>query len=212
VTLVQGPNQDEEVVGYLTNTNLSEESGITLSTNWSLDPKPEPVDFYKLRNNTDPNWELTTLPFSEFRKATKNVDFFLPRVKRPEVPRLDEWVRLRNGENFTLQSLGFCSDIFPQLVEFFEPGHGKVAVGKNWYPTLVLNLDIKKTLPAEGVEFLLVSVKTLKIENGRFDLQIHILDQNEDLIAISHHVSLVLSASRNIAERKPRKKLGDVKL
>ena len=71
----------------------------------------------------------------------------------------------------------------------------------------MLNLEIKKALPPEGVEFLFVRVQAQNIQNGRLDLRITILDEHGDLVALGHHVSLILNASRNTAERKPRLKM-----
>jgi len=76
---------------------------------------------------------------------------------------------------------------------------------KFWYPTLLLNLDIKKALPEEGVEWLFVRVASKRIQNGRLDLEAVILDQEGEIVALSHHVCLVLGAERNFAERKSNK-------
>ncbi|KAJ3554794.1 hypothetical protein NPX13_g10517 [Xylaria arbuscula] len=70
-----------------------------------------------------------------------------------------------------------------------------------WYPTLTLNLDIKKALPPEGVEWLHVRVQTKHIKNGRYDYEVMIFDQSGDLIALSHHVAMVLDGTRNTAKR-----------
>lgn len=69
---------------------------------------------------------------------------------------------------------------------------------KFWYPTLVLNLDIKKSLPKEGIEWLFVRVYTKQIKNGRFDLEVIICDAEGDIIALSHHSCLILGSERNI--------------
>ena len=74
VSLFQAESENEEVMGYLTNTNLEEESGLSLPTNWSLQPTPTIVDLVRLQNDQDPNWRRITSPFAEFRKATQNVE------------------------------------------------------------------------------------------------------------------------------------------
>ena len=218
----------------MTNTDLASESGLSLATNWTLyPPSPPPADLAKLRSDSDPHWRLlTSLPFANFRKATNNVDIFLPRIKPPKVALLDEIIRLKNGERFHLESLGLVNDvstrvfspilcanpsplllvfspfrcsnaakIFPQLVDTFGAEHEGAPFGKNWYPTLVLNLDVKRALPPEGAEFLSVRVQAMGIRNGRMDLEVVIRDENAELVAVGHHVSLILSASRNLAER-----------
>lgn len=141
---------------------------------------------------------------------------------------MDEWICFsREDQRFTQESLGFVSDVFPQIVEHrynaAEVAAGmrdEDAVGRShqsqdadsqdplaaeksewarfWYPTLLLNLDIKKALPAEGVEFLFVRVRAKQIRNGRFDLEVTILDESGDLVALSTHVALVLGSERNM--------------
>lgn len=116
---------------------------------------------------------------------------------------------MADGGTFTQNSLGFVVDQFPQIVETY-PGTKPVAdiaeraVSREeamktlWYPTVLLNLDVKKTLPAEGVEWLFVRVKAKKIENGRMDLEVVVLDEGGELVAVSNHVCLILSAERNL--------------
>ena len=70
-----------------------------------------------------------------------------------------------------------------------------------WYPTLVMNLDIKKSLPQEGVEWLFIRTEARKIEQGRLDLQVTILDEDMELVALATHMNLVLSASRNLGTK-----------
>ena len=71
-----------------------------------------------------------------------------------------------------------------------------------WYPTLLLNLDVKKALPDEGVKFLGLRVQTKSIHNGRYDLEVIIWDEHGDLVALSHHVCFVLGSERNVAQRR----------
>lgn len=73
---------------------------------------------------------------------------------------------------------------------------------KYWYPTLLLNLDVKKSLPEEGVEWLFVRVNTKVIRNGRIDLEVVIMDEGYEIVALSHHVAFAVDAGRNLAERK----------
>ena len=123
----------------------------------------------------------------------------------------DEWLCMRSGERFTDASVGFVADMWPQLVETFSPegdpyeiekrGNVRPSMGSMWYPTLLLNLDVKKVLPEDGVEFLFQRVHAKRIQNGRFDLESVIMDEEGDIVAISHHVSFAVDAGRNLAER-----------
>ena len=70
-----------------------------------------------------------------------------------------------------------------------------------------MNLDIKKSLPTEGVEWLFLRTMARKIHNGRLDLQVTILDEEGDLVALASHINMVLPASRNLAKRGDKQKL-----
>jgi acyl-CoA thioesterase len=216
VSLVQ--HGKEEVVGYLTNSDLENEKGVTFPTEWELHPKPYTVDFSKLSMDEDANWaEQTSMPFAGFRKASSRVRFFFPREGQFLRSITDQWIRFRDGSRFTTESLGYVADMFPQIVEGFsadddpyrvkpkgaEKGKSDDRVGaKYWYPTVVLNLDVKKALPKEGVEWLFCRASSKQIKKGRLDIEVVIMDESGDLVALSHHVALVLSAGRNLAARK----------
>ena len=201
VTMEQDGRQ--EIVAYVTNSNITAEEGFSFETQHELLPAPPPVDLTKLESGSDPLWSQIEVPFANFRKATAQVKFYLPRAGgvRPNI--VDEWLCWSNGQNFTQSSIGFVSDMFPQIVENFKDT--KKAF---WYPTLLLNLDIKKALPAEGVKWLNVRAELKQVKNGRMDLGIWVRDAAGELVALSNHVGFVLDASRNLAaRRKPDAKM-----
>jgi len=205
----------EEVIGYITQSNLEKEQGKTLDTNWTLHPPPPPVDLRKLDLDKDEQWaEVPSLPHASFRKASNQVIFSFPRQGQRVRGTVDEWIRLRTAnpsERFTNETIGYVSDMWPQMIEGLEvedlytPGKiskekAKQAAG-SWYPTVLLNLDFKKALPKEGVEWLFVRARAKQVKNGRFDLEVTIMDETGDLVALSNHVCLILDASRNLAQR-----------
>ncbi|KAI8623631.1 thioesterase-like superfamily-domain-containing protein [Xylariaceae sp. FL1651] len=222
VTLTQGGR--EEVVAYLTHADMAIESGFTLRTGWSPVPPlpPPPADFAKLAaEGEDVNWTLLrNLPHSTIRKAVNRVRMHVPRNGQVQPNVIDEWVRLESGERFSSEGVGFVSDMWPQMIEGLvarqQEAEGKKqqkdekkAEKKNdgdlpwlWYPTLTLNLDVKKALPPEGVEWLHVRVHAKQIKNGRHDYEVVIFDQAGDIVALSHHVAMVLDGSRNTAARR----------
>ncbi|OTA22056.1 hypothetical protein BTJ68_14965 [Hortaea werneckii EXF-2000] len=182
VTLTQ--EDREEVVGYITNSNIEKEDGASFPTGWNITPHRHPKGQH-------------------------------------EFSIVDMWTCLKEpSSRFTNESLGFVADMFPQIIENHTLGFDcysveferqnskeeqkKLMKGKAtmWYPTLLLNLDVKKALPAEGVKFLFVRVQSKMIKNGRYDLEIIIKDAGGDLVALSHHVVLAVSAERNTAARR----------
>ena len=125
---------------------------------------------------------------------------------------------------WTDDALGFVIDMFPMVLESLddEPwkdglegqGQGQdqgsqrdTMIGSNyagpkyWYPTVVLNVDFKKKLGVEGVEWLYSRVQAKRLRNGRLDLDIVVLDETGDVVALSNHVALVVGAERNLSAR-----------
>ncbi|KAI0844406.1 thioesterase-like superfamily-domain-containing protein [Daldinia vernicosa] len=197
----------EEVVGYLTHSNLAAEAGLSLKTLWSLYPSPplRPTSFAALlESGKDASWaEQTDKPHSKFRKVSNRVRTFLPRNGQVAPGLIDQWVRLDSGERFTNESLGFVSDHFPSVVYgLWNMEKGNIRPPVFWYPTVVLNLDIKKALPPEGVEWLFSRVRAKCIKNGRMDLEVVIMDETGEVVALSHHVVLIVGAERNMAARR----------
>jgi hypothetical protein len=195
----------EEVIAYVTNSNMDTEEGMGLDTQYTLQPPPPSVDLSKLESDADANWYCKQeMPFANFRKASQRVKFHFPRNGHVLPSIADEWLCFSDGSQFTNSSIGFVADMFPQLVEAYR----EKSQGPFWYPTLLLNLDVKKTLPPEGVKWLAIRVQTKKVKNGRMDLEVHIHDEAGDLVALSHHVAFIISAARNTAaRRKPDTKI-----
>lgn len=203
----------EEVVAYITQSNLNTEAGLSLDTGFEMHPPPPPVDLVKLKQDKDEHWSRRPeMPFASFRKASTKVQFHFPRDGQLHRSIGDEWIHLTTGEKITNETLGFIADMFPMPVESFrekenpyditDPNEAKKRMAIYWYPTVLLNIDFKKALPEEGVEWLFSRCKTKQIKNGRMDLELIIMDKEGDIVALSHHVCLVLPAERNIAPRR----------
>jgi hypothetical protein len=208
----------DEVEGYITMSNIGKEVGLTLPTRFELHPTPVAVDLSALlAHGEDENWGVRRAQaFPNFRRAGKNLLMHLEKPGRRPADRsraiLDQWVRflpLQRPGKWTNDCLGFVVDMFPQIVESYvnaERGESDLEEKapdqsnprpKFWYPTLALNLDVKKLLPEEGVEWLFVRVQAAVIKNGRIDLHVTVLDEGGDVVALSTHCSLVMDADRN---------------
>ena len=67
-----------------------------------------------------------------------------------------------------------------------------------WYPTVLLNMEVKKALPSEGVEWLFSRVSAKQIHNGRMDIELVVLDESGEIVVLSNHVALIVPAERNM--------------
>jgi hypothetical protein len=62
------------------------------------------------------------------------------------------------------------------------------------YIRLLVSIEVKKD-PGNAT-WLFVEVVCNQIKNGRFDQEVHIFDQDGDLVALSKHVSRAVELSR----------------
>ncbi|KAH6611703.1 thioesterase-like superfamily-domain-containing protein [Chaetomium sp. MPI-SDFR-AT-0129] len=217
--ITQGSTR-KEVAVYLTMSDLSKAKGVSLPTSFhnslqeSLPPRP---DFAALKEDRDSNWVRHRFPGGSplsYARCLQNTVYHDPRGEQPNTAVLYKWVRLASGEKFTAASLGFVSDCWPYVVEAQRPSRKEAEERERrgetlafrpgtmfWYPTVVLNIELKKTLPEEGLEWLQMRVQSKQIKDGRFDLEVILLDEHGDLVALSNHVNLILGSERNTAER-----------
>ncbi|KAL0941380.1 thioesterase family protein [Colletotrichum truncatum] len=207
-----GSNSRKNVVAYLTNTSISLEKGLTLDSGWAMTPPLKPVNFTLLTLDNDPHWVMMgqkTARSISFARAHHNVEHYVPRegVRRGMA---DMWLRLKGGQKFTNAALGYVADAYPTIIEGWRPRRDEEQTPFRsdemfWYPTLTLNLDVKRGLPETGVEWLFIRTMAKVIRNGRLDLEVIVLDQDQNVVALSNHVNMVLSAERNLKERSHAK-------
>lgn len=225
LSLSQGSRN--EVEGYTAHTNLSAQNGLTLPVASSLSPHPLPANLKDLaETGEDQNWALDPRPpFIEFRHAAQHLAFYHPRhgqigphnnFPKPILGVVDQWIQFCPGgvsESFTTESLGFVVDMFPLIVEqFFNHDGQSPRRQTRWYPTMIMNLDIKKAFPLEGFRWLFVRARATQILKGKMDLQVTVLDETGDLVALASHVNLIVDAERNLAKRTHQRNISGGKI
>ncbi|KAK3324979.1 thioesterase-like superfamily-domain-containing protein [Apodospora peruviana] len=203
------------IVAYFTMTDLRKEKGISLPTGFSLQapapPPPPTAGFGALENGTDPFWVvMKPATGTSFNRALDNIVYHVPRRGQTTKSVVDVWVKLACGENFSNASLGYVADCWPYVIESYRPKtreqmvRDKVPFAPDtvfWYPTVVMNLELKKSLADGGKRWLRMRVLAKEIKNGRLDLEVLIFDAEGELVALSQHVNLILGAERNTAGR-----------
>ncbi|KAF2857258.1 hypothetical protein K470DRAFT_253566 [Piedraia hortae CBS 480.64] len=216
----------EEVVGFITQTDFGREEGVGFGMDWGIYPPPPVVtgSFGEMDRGRDANWgERKVWPLHRFRPAMGMMRSWFPRGGQLGKGIVDQWVCPRDDDKrWTTDCLGFIVDAFPQIVESLEFGgdlYGveleerytqeeqqemmdKKGAGRKWYPTVSLNMEVKKRLPEEGVRFLFVRVQCKVMQNGRYDLEVIVKDMEGDVVALSNHVVLAVPAERNTAKRR----------
>lgn len=220
----------DAVEGYIIMSNLATEAGLSLDTQHKLYPPSLPVNLKALEDNgEDENWQARSKdPFPNFRRAAQHVQFHLMRPSRRPNDRpksiADQWTTFtpyKKPGRWTNESLGFVCDMFPQIVESYvnpileetAAAGGDVAevvkmnepLANFWYPTVCLNLDVKKLLPEEGVDWLYLRVRARQIKNGRLDLDVEVWDADDELVALSTHTTLIVGTERNTGGSRSKK-------
>jgi hypothetical protein len=156
------------------------------------------------------------MPFSDFRKAATRTQFHFPRAGQPEKSISDEWVRFSSGEPYTTAALGYVCDMYPMPVDAYLESANPYDLkndktvkvekaARYWYPTLLINIDFKKALPEEGVEWLFVRAEAKEIKNGRMDLEMVVKDGDGEIVALAHHIALATGVGKNLAKRSSPK-------
>lgn len=137
----------------------------------------------------------------------------------------DQWARFwPSGEKgrWTNEAVAFLVDMFPMTLDNLDRmasetlsssssedndedeqrfNHSNSKKARFWYPTVTLNVEFKKRLPPGGVEWLYSRVHSKVLRDGRTDLDVVVLDERGEVVALSNQVALVVSASRNVDGR-----------
>lgn len=163
--------------------------------------------------------------WAKFRRVEHQCITFSPtsEFKKPGV--IDQWARLRtvtsgssstagNGK-WTNETLSFLGDWFPAALEELgtqalsslssSPPSTRPKSPPFWYPTVTLNIDFKKSLPPQGVDWLYSRVVMKSVRNGRMDIEVIIMDEQGEIVALCSHVGLVVPVERNTSGRKYEK-------
>lgn len=217
--------REVKMAGYITVTPASRETGIS-ARNLSPPAMRVPgaavdLELLKRTGKDEKNgWALYESGFGGFRKATRHVQVFTLQAAtllgqaRDSDGAVQQWCRFVPGGDekegrWTNDAVAFLVDMFPSALSGFDrvastaaTGDSQTLQGKFWYPTVALNVDMRKRLPDEGVEWLFCRVSSTAIIDGRSDLQVVVLDATGDVVALASQVGLALSASRNIGTRQ----------
>lgn len=181
-----------------------------------------------LETGVDEHWEEEPIATSPNMKSQRRWRFCLPRGEPLSPGLLDMWVSLRSGENITQNILPYLLDSGPLSYHAFivapssptsssdsqattddQPEARKSIVRKSpfedrnslWFPTIVMNMEVKKLLPKEGVQWVHVQVTSKQVKDGKSDMEFVVRDTSGEIIALSQHVSMIVSMKKNLKDR-----------
>lgn len=197
------------ISGSVTCKNMAAETGPTLHGGWELDYPPPAADLVLMDRGEDPNWQPIPLELQKLLVPTRHWHIWEEKRGFTKAAYRDFWLRYGSKDSIKNLDLPYLADITPPLSlrglqqQALPPGAPLVA--GFWYPTLNLALDYKKSLPAEGVEWLRLRTTVKMVKNGRFDCDVDVFDASGDLIVQARHMAMVVDIGRNTASRpKPK--------
>ncbi|KAG2412614.1 hypothetical protein HFD88_010171 [Aspergillus terreus] len=210
---------EAKITGYITVSPASAETGLTAESGWTLQPAAVAgsradgtVDLAALeRTGRDGEWERQAAPYASFRRVTQQVELYGPAAGRGTRGVIDQWARFtpggRRDARWTNAAVAFLMDMFPMALDGFDAMSSAATEEETrhkpkWYPTVTMNIDFKKRLPPGGVPWLYSRVHSKRVVNGRMDLDVVVLDEAGDVVALGSQVGLVVSASRNVGRRE----------
>ncbi|OGM51021.1 hypothetical protein ABOM_000075 [Aspergillus bombycis] len=215
-----------KVVGFITVSPAeADQEGPAVSGNSTLQPTPPPgsqpdggIDFVALaeRGRDGPWTRFPTIPAMAVSQHTELFGALPPPTVQERInTTVDQWARFRPGgqvpARWTNEAVMCLLDLFPMALDRLgamatsawasthAPEHRQSRPpGPFWFPTVAFNVDLKKSIPAEGTGWLHSRVVTKALRAGRADLSVEIFDQNGELVAISSQVCMVVGFDRNL--------------
>ena len=216
VSLSQISPKGEEtlrIMGYMTVSDRVSEAGISSA----LCPKPQfipPPSLPLSLNAQGPGWRKVEIPYPDFRRAARQTEFYAFEDVRDEWAIVRQWARFRPGGKegrWTNASVPYLIDLFPitlarmEVMANAEVRREDTAAGRNtnestpfWFPTLALQADYRKELPEEGVEWLYSQVVLRTLEKGRTIIDVTMMDEAGDSVAVAVQTGLVMAGARNL--------------
>ncbi|KAK5173432.1 uncharacterized protein LTR77_002113 [Saxophila tyrrhenica] len=216
------------VTGDVNLVDATANRGVTADVAFSLNPPHQPADLTKLESNTDPNWVLYHLPYSEKSQGQplSHWNLFFTR-SGPVNPRLhDMWCTLNNpNARITNAILPTLADSYLRQADNFTPNSdfsysavvaraersvaGDIrqddldkTVTRFWTATQSLSLEIVKQLPKEGVKWMLMRAEAKAIQDGRLIVEVTLMNEKMELVGYGKGVDILIPAQRWVEESR----------
>ncbi|KAG6034685.1 hypothetical protein E4U41_006449 [Claviceps citrina] len=174
------------------------------------------------RAGTDGVWERDVVPRSAIANGSPaHWLMFVPRNGQALTPGVcDVWIAAAAADQpITQAALPYVVDSFPfELLSYLvAPGYFDPAGDADerarrrrvrnglWFPTVVLNLEVKRLLPSEGVGWLNMSITSRQMTAGSMDIEVVVRDLAGDLVALGSQVAMIMGIERNTGSSRAKK-------
>lgn len=186
---------------------MDTEEGLSYLTSFVLQQPPPPANFTDLLNDCDPQWATFIFPWSQcsYLRAGTQLQWFTPTKGAANPSIIDIWFApLSPDETFTTEMVGSLADQWGCLSDNMHPFSvwsteymaaatkaQDLTLGTDLSQSPVglhtssISIQFKKNLPPEGVKWLFVRAQAKRIQNGRSDVEVIVLDEGGDLVAVS---------------------------
>ena len=208
---------------------------MTVDTGFLLNPPATPADLKALESDSDRNWVLYHLPYSEKSQAQPlaHWNLFFTRSGPLNLRTHDMWCRLHDpAARITTILLPTLADSYLRQKDNFIAGadfsyaacvaraersiNGDVrqddldkAVTLFWSATQSISLEIVRQLPKEGIKWVLLRSEAKAIQDGRLVVDMTLMDEDLKLLAYGKAVDMLVPAQRWV---KNDSKEGSVRL
>ncbi|KFX95793.1 hypothetical protein V490_03667 [Pseudogymnoascus sp. VKM F-3557] len=215
-----------KAIATATSTNFSQPLGPTAKSDWALHPPTKPVpDFEKvIARKPEDNW-IPSILAGEIGPFTGQLIALQPRGGFPVAGVLDSWYTYP-GERIDSTYLTMMNDVMPSMSDTLLHnngpfnGHVLFAASEAWAKenpgipapltnsfreaakatsidmTLTLDVQYKRRLPKEGLEWVFSRIVARMLDGGRMDLNVTLCDRNMDVLCLANHTVLVVGDQR----------------
>ncbi|PYH39140.1 thioesterase family protein [Aspergillus neoniger CBS 115656] len=194
---------------------------------WRAEPVPRMViddeegvqdeSWIRCRISHDPYSRVRThfdyiLPRDSRLGSTKVVEWIGPRIAHDRLtnecipmisdlwPQIPDNFKAERGESSPYSAVGMVN----RMIEVEDKKVGMMLTKEDadtwvtaWYPTMTLELQLHKPLPAEGVRWLFQEARSQQLTSKKMDVELRISDNEGDLVAIGQLSVLVVPKERN---------------
>lgn len=221
-------NRTDRVVGYITVSDPAADVGLTAPSGWTLSPPPpsprppeqsstEPAEMPPPSNDGTTPWVRIKERFPGFRQISVHTTLYCPPEAHQRRNIVDQWARFnplgpKGGPGrWTNEAMVLLTDLYPLVINGLdvaartfrrrEGSDDKDNTPMSWFPTVTLNVDFKRRLPPDGEAWLYSRVVLKDVRNGRTDIEVVLMNERGEIVALGNQVGLVLSATRNTSGR-----------